>query len=199
MTAPRTDAARENDEIPGPPLPRLGNPWSARVAAARGADLDLVHRWMARPHVAAFWHQAWTRAAWADELAAQRAGSHSLPCLIDRDGTPLAYVEIYRVARDRLAAHYPYAPHDLGVHIAIGDRDHLGRGLGRALLAALAHGLFEADPDCARVVAEPDERNIPSTRAFTAAGYRHSGTIHLPEKTARLLIHPRDTGAAPER
>nr|WP_275942317.1 GNAT family N-acetyltransferase [Streptomyces spiramenti] len=148
-------------------------------------------RWMAEPHVEAFWHQAWPRDRWAAELTAQRGGDHSLPCMVAEDGRDLAYVEIYRVDRDRLAGRYPHDPHDLGVHIAVGATGDTCRGVGRRLLGALATALLTADPACRRIVAEPDLRNAPSIRAFTAAGYRRCGEVFLPEKTAALLVHPR--------
>ncbi|MFI6103058.1 GNAT family N-acetyltransferase [Streptomyces sp. NPDC051310] len=177
--------------VPGPPLPLLHAPWSARVARAEGADLDLVHGWMQSPHIDAFWHQAWPRERWYEEIAGHLAGDAILPVLIDLDGTPLAYIEVYRVIRDRLAGHYAELPHDLGVHIAIGDAGRTGRGLGRTLLRALAEGLLAADPACTRVVAEPDVTNAPSLRAFEAAGFRPAGKVAFPDKTAALLVHPR--------
>jgi RimJ/RimL family protein N-acetyltransferase len=161
------------------------------VARAEGADLDLVHGWMQSPHIDAFWHQAWPRERWAEEIAGHLAGDAILPVLIDLDGRPLAYIEVYRVLRDRLAEHYPHRPHDLGVHIAIGEAGRTGQGLGRSLLRALAVGLLAADPECARVVAEPDVHNAPSLRAFAAAGFRPVGEVVLPDKTAALLVHPR--------
>lgn len=177
--------------VPGPPLPLLHAPWSARVARAEGADLDLVHGWMQSPHIDAFWHQAWPRERWYEEIAGHLAGDAILPVLIDLDGTPLAYIEVYRVIRDRLAGHYAELPHDLGVHIAIGDAGRTGQGLGRTLLRALAEGLLAADPACTRVVAEPDVTNAPSLRAFEAAGFRPAGKVAFPDKTAALLVHPR--------
>jgi RimJ/RimL family protein N-acetyltransferase len=177
--------------VPGPPLPLLHAPWSARVARAEGADLDLVHGWMQSPHIDAFWHQAWPRERWYEEIAGHLAGDAILPVLIDLDGTPLAYIEVYRVIRDRLAGHYAELPHDLGVHIAIGDAGRTGQGLGRKLLRALAEGLLAADPACTRVVAEPDVTNAPSLRAFEAAGFRPAGKVAFPDKTAALLVHPR--------
>ncbi|MFE9630038.1 GNAT family N-acetyltransferase [Streptomyces sp. NPDC006463] len=177
--------------VPGPPLPRLGDPWSARVAQAGGDDLDLVHGWMQSPHIDAFWHQAWPRERWAQELAGHLAGDAVLPVLIGRGDQPFAYIEVYRVTRDRLAGHYPHLPHDLGLHIAIGEAGRTGQGLGRALLRALAEGLLTADPTCTRVVAEPDVTNAPSLKAFAAAGFRHAGEVTFPDKTAALLVHPR--------
>ncbi|MGA5420256.1 GNAT family N-acetyltransferase [Streptomyces lavendulocolor] len=185
---PAQSAART---VPGPPLPLLPAPWSARVARAEGADLDLVHGWMQSAHIDAFWHQAWSRTRWYEEIAGHLAGDAILPVLVDLDGRPLAYLEVYRVVRDRLAGHYAELPHDLGVHIAIGEEGRTGQGLGRALLRAVAEGLLAADPDCARVVAEPDVANAPSLRAFEAAGFRPAGEVVFPDKTAALMVHPR--------
>ncbi|GGM72516.1 hypothetical protein GCM10012275_48900 [Longimycelium tulufanense] len=179
------------EPVPGPPLPRLPRPWSVRVAAPDGADLALIHDWMGAPHVAAFWKQAWAQHRWAAELSGQLAGDHSLPCLISRDEQPVAYLEVYRVVRDRLAEHYPCRPNDLGVHLAIGELGRTGRGLGRTLLREVADGLLAADPECGRVVAEPDVRNGPSRRAFSAAGFLPVGEVSLPNKPAVLLVYPR--------
>lgn len=185
-----TAALREEVRVPAPPVPRVRAPWSIRPASV-AEDLERVWRWMQAPHVAAFWKQAWPVERWRAELERQAAGDHSLPCLLDFEGAPVAYLEVYRVMRDRLAGHYPERPHDLGVHVAIGEPGHTGRGLGRALLREVAEGLLAADPRCTRVVAEPDARNAPSLRAFTAAGFRPVGSIHLPDKTATLLVYPR--------
>ncbi|MFD0368124.1 GNAT family N-acetyltransferase [Streptomyces sp. NPDC059071] len=188
---PTVEQTADDAAIPGPPLPVLPGRWVARVARAEGADLDLVHGWMQSPHIDAFWHQAWPRERWHEEIAGHLAGDAILPLIVDLDGRPVAYLEVYRVLRDRLAGHYPQLPHDLGVHIAIGERARTGMGLGRTLLRALAEGLLAADPACVRVVAEPDVNNAPSLRAFEAAGFRPSGTVEFPDKTAALMIHPR--------
>ncbi|GGU27478.1 GNAT family N-acetyltransferase [Lentzea flava] len=176
-------------EVDAPPLPVLPPPWSVRPLSQD--DADLVAGWMNTPHVAAAWDQAWPRQKWADELARQLAGDHSLPCLASYDGRPVAYLEIYRVVRDRLAAHYPAGSHDLGVHVAIGDPQDVGRGLGSALLRAVADGLLAADPECEQVVAEPNVLNLASQRAFRNAGFRHAGEVVFPHKKAALLIRSR--------
>lgn len=180
-----------------PPLPAVAAPWWVRAARPAGADLARVHAWMAASHVAAAWDRAWTLQRWQAELQRQLAGAHSLPCLAALDGEPIAYLEVYRVVRDPLATHYPVRPHDLGVHVALGDPASCGRGLGAALLRAVADGLLAAEPACARVVAEPDERNAASVGAFARAGFRDAGRLRLPDKTAALLVRPRTTNDMP--
>lgn len=169
--------------MPPPPPPGLTGPWAARFARP-GPDVDLLVEWMRQPHVEAYWHQAWDADRWRAELTRQFAGVHSRPCLITDNGVPFAYLEVYRVALDVLAGAYRHGPDDLGVHIAIGDTAHTGRGLGTRLLTEVTDSLLRR---VSRVVAEPDVRNVHSIRAFTRAGYQTIGEIPLPDKRALLL------------
>ncbi|MFD7654871.1 GNAT family N-acetyltransferase [Actinosynnema sp. NPDC059797] len=187
------DAYRTTDDlsgVPGPPLPVLTGRWRAR-AADPGRDLSLVHRWMQAPHVAAFWHQAWPRERWAEELRNQLGGVHSLPVLVDLDGDPVMYLEVYRAARDVVAGVYPARPHDIGLHVAVGELAMTDRGLVRSLLPVLTEALFEADPRCTRVLLEPDVRNRRAISSFTAGGFAPVGEVLLPDKVALLMVRSR--------
>jgi lysine N-acyltransferase len=188
------DAYRHSDDlsaVPAPPLPVLTDGWHARAVDPDGYDLDLVHRWMQAPHVAAFWHQAWPRARWEEELRGQLAGVRSLPCLVDQGGDPLMYLEVYRAARDVVAQVYAARPHDLGLHVAVGDLGMTDRGLVRSLLPVLTDALFAADPRCTRVLLEPDVRNRRAISSFTAGGFQPVGEVLLPDKVALLMVRTR--------
>ncbi|NUT51753.1 MAG: acetyltransferase [Saccharothrix sp.] len=189
------DAYRSTDDlsaVPGPPLPVLAGGWHARAVDPDTRDLDVVHRWMQAPHVAAFWHQAWPRERWEQELRRQLSGSHSLPVLVSRDDEgPLLYLEVYRAARDVVAKVYPARPHDLGLHVAVGELSMTDRGLVRALLPGLTSALFEADPRCTRVLLEPDVRNRRAISSFTAGGFEPVGEVLLPDKVALLMVRTR--------
>ncbi|MER7840313.1 GNAT family N-acetyltransferase [Streptomyces sp. NPDC096040] len=155
-------------------------------------DLPIISGWMNDPAVAAFWQLAGSRAQTEDHLRAQLAGDgRSVPCLGRLDGVPMSYWEIYRADLDPLARHYPARPHDTGVHLLIGDAADRGRGLGSALLRAVADLVLDHRPACARVVAEPDLRNTPSVAAFLDAGFRYAAEVALPAKRAALMIRDR--------
>ncbi|MBV2363769.1 acetyltransferase [Streptomonospora sp. NEAU-YY374] len=175
-----------------PPEVRPAPPFAARVARDHGADLDLVHAWMNRPHVAAFYDQAWSRERWGDELAAQRAGTFARPHIVGYEGADVAYVELYRAARDVVARHYAAEPHDVGLHIAIGAAERTGAGLGRRVIDAVAAAVFAADPECRRVVMEPDAANTAARRAAEGAGLRLLAEVDLPHKRAALLVRTRE-------
>lgn len=182
-------------DVPGVPIPELGAGWSLRPVRVAGADggpdVALVHRWMNNEHVAVNWNQAWSVPQWRDELAGQLAGRHSAPCIVGLDGRDVGYLELYRVQRDKLARCYSHDPHDLGVHIAIGEPDAIGRGVGSSLLRAVAEGLLSADPDCARVVAEPNVHNGASVGAFGKAGFERAAEVGLPNKNSALMVFDR--------
>ncbi|MGA8117261.1 MAG: GNAT family N-acetyltransferase [Actinocatenispora sp.] len=157
------------------------------------ADLPLVHDWMHQPHVVPYWQQDWPAERLRGYLLDQFAGDASRPCLGLLAGEPVSYWEVYRPVRDPLGDAYPARPTDLGVHLLIGRRDLTGSGLGTVLLRAVRDGLWQADPACDRIVAEPDVRNVPSVRAFGKAGFHRHDDIDLPGKTAALMIAERSS------
>ena len=144
------------------------------------------------PAVAAFWELSGPETETEDHLRAQLGGDgRSVPCLGVLDGTPMSYWEIYRADLDPLARHYPARLHDTGLHLLIGGVANRGRGLGTTLLRAVSDLVLDRRPSCARVIAEPDLRNIPSVSAFLSAGFRFSAEVDLPDKNAALMVRDR--------
>lgn len=211
MTIPSSPSASPPDARAVPPAePPVGPPveplagladWAATDTVAGSfrlvpvdpeRDLPLLTDWMNDPAVDAFWQLAGPAERTARQLRRQLvAGGHSLPCLGLLDGRPMSYWEVYRADLDPLAAHYPAEPLDMGLHLAIGPPEDRGRGLGSALLRAVAASVLDHTPGCARVVAEPDVRNLASIAAFRAAGFHRAAELELPEKRAALLVRRR--------
>ena len=154
-------------------------------------ELELVHGWMHEPHVAPYWKQTWTLPEWSEKVRRYLAGDHALPVLICCHDEPVAYLQIYRVLRDYVMQfvepHYEHHPHDLGAHIAIGERALTGKGYAIKLGAVLAPALFAADPLCRRIIGEPDASNLPAVRVAEALGFRRITDVEMPDKTAALM------------
>ncbi|WP_241990191.1 MULTISPECIES: GNAT family N-acetyltransferase [unclassified Streptomyces] len=208
---PQRDAAPPTAERGAPPpvspADARTRPWAPvdtpagtfqLVPADPERDLTTLTRWMNDPAVAAFWELAGDESVTAGHLAPQLADhSHSTPWIGVLSGTPISYWELYRADLDRLARYYPARPHDMGVHLLIGEARHRGRGTGTALLRAVTGLVLDHIPRCTRVVAEPDLRNTPSVLAFLRAGFRLSAEIDLPEKRAALMVRDRTPHTRP--
>ncbi|ARH93535.1 MULTISPECIES: GNAT family N-acetyltransferase [Streptomyces] len=185
------------------PGPLLGDPGDWGTADTPGGpfalvpvrperDLDRITGWMNDPAVAAFWELAGPPETTAAHLRGQLDGDgRSVPCLGVLDGVPMSYWEIYRADLDPLARHYAARPQDTGIHLLVGRGADRGRGLGSALLRAVADLVLDHRPRCSRVLAEPDLRNTASVAAFLTAGFRFAEEIELPEKRAALMIRDR--------
>ena len=154
-------------------------------------DLDLVHAWMNDPEVARFWKMPWPRQQIASYLRRQDRSTHSAPYLGDLDLVPMSYWELYRADLDPLAQHYAAREHDAGVHMLLGPAECRGRGLAVSLFRAVSSWQLDADPDAARVVAEPDVENTRVIRALERAGFRRDTDLELPNKRAALMIRDR--------
>lgn len=155
-------------------------------------DLRLIAAWMNDPAVAAFWELSGPEEVTAAHVRAQLEGDgRSVPCLGMLDGVPMSYWEIYRADLDPIARYCPLRPHDTGLHLLIGGVPDRGRGVGTALLRAVADLVLDQRPGCSRVLAEPDLRNVPSVAAFLSAGFRMSAEIELPAKRAALMVRDR--------
>lgn len=185
-----------------PPLPTLPSPWGLRFARADGHDLDLIHKWMNAPHVAKFWDQAWPKQRWAEELETQLAGDYSRPFILTLDGREMGYVELYRAARDVIAAHYPALPNDLGVHGAIGEPDLAGQGLAYRFWVHLIKAVFEVEPGCRRLVTDPDAGHRVARRLDEGVARKMGGRLmceaDLPHKRAALYVYPRTPADLPD-
>ncbi|MFD4367042.1 GNAT family N-acetyltransferase [Rhodococcus sp. NPDC058521] len=151
-------------------------------------DVTVVHRWMNSPEVAAGWEQAWPRARWQKHLTQQLDGTYSVPLLVSDEGCDVAYVEIYRAHADVVSHCYPSQPHDIGFHIAIGPDALRGRGRGTLLIRSLLAGIFDAAPECARIVSDPDVRNEAALRVDQKLGLTRVGDFQLPHKTTALHL-----------
>ena len=160
-------------------------------------DLRLITAWMNDPAVAAFWELAGPEEVTAAHLRAQLDGDgRSVPCLGVLDGVPMSYWEIYRADLDPIARHCRARPHDTGLHLLIGGVADRGRGLGTALLRAVADLVLDQRSACGRVLAEPDVRNVASVVRLPERGIppvRRSG----PARQARGADGPRPGAARP--
>ncbi|MFE2296733.1 GNAT family N-acetyltransferase [Streptomyces sp. NPDC059445] len=167
-------------------------------------DGPVVHDWVDSDR-AAFWGM---RGLARDQVTAIYAHMETLDThrayLLVKDGEPVALLQTYEPAADRVGECYPVEPGDIGVHLLLAPA---GPGGGRpgwttALLSAAAsYVLLGLGRD--RVVVDPDVRNERAIARFHRQGFTPGPVVvlpevdlpdvRLPEKHAQLAFLARET------
>jgi aminoglycoside 6'-N-acetyltransferase len=142
------------------------------------ADLPLVSRWLAQPHVARWWR---------DPADLESVRTQFRPCLTGADptevfvievaGQPAGIIQQYRVDDEpewarAVAATGAVTANAAGIDYLIGEIAHIGRGHGTAAISAITARAFGRYPDADVVVAAPQQANVASWKALERAGYQ---------------------------
>ena len=180
-----TDLPDEVAQVPPPQIPVLADPYAIRVVDP-AADASTISEWMNRPHLAEAWEYAWPEQRWRGYLMAQLAGSYSRPLIGSLRGVNHGYVEVYRAAKDSIAPRYDAHPFDLGLHAAIADLRIVNRGFGPLLMPRLTKSLFDTDPQCRRIMFDPDYRNTAARRLCEFAGCEFLGEHDMANRRMAL-------------
>ncbi|MBA4083987.1 MAG: siderophore synthetase [Kytococcus sp.] len=152
------------------------------VPAEHGA---LLHTWVTHPRSAFWGMQGSTRAESREAFDEIDAAAHHDAWLGRVDDEPVFLTETYDPAHSALAAHYPVAAGDLGMHVLVAPTGTPVRGLTSQVFRAVMHFCFR-HPATTRVVVEPDARNHPIHSKNAAAGFVVDRRISLPDKEALL-------------
>jgi RimJ/RimL family protein N-acetyltransferase len=187
-TLPRelTDLPDEVRSVPPPPsAAELPEPYAVRLADP-DADAEMIAEWMSRPLLAEAWESAWPASRWHRYLRAQLDGSYSRPFLASRDGKDLAYIELYRAAKDSIATRYEAAPYDLGIHAAIADLEFTSVGIAQHVFSYFVASVLSQEPRCRRIMFDPDHRNNIARRFCERAGCGFLGEHNMSNRRMAL-------------
>ena len=100
--------------------------------------------------------------------------------VIEYERVPIGWVQWYSWADYPDHARQIQAePCSAGIDLAIGCVDRIGIGLGPLIIRGFLSGVVFSSPSVCAVVADPEEANVRSVRAFDKAGFKAIDTIRL--------------------
>ncbi len=142
-----------------------------------GNDLVQVSRWLAEPHVAAWWKDPADLASVQQEFLPSIEGDDPTEVfIIEVAGRAAGLIQRYLVDDDPGWARAMQATGAVsgcaaGVDYLIGESALTGRGYGTAAIATFTGLTLERYPQAGAVVAAPQQANVASWRALARAGY----------------------------
>jgi aminoglycoside 6'-N-acetyltransferase len=146
------------------------------------ADLPLIERWLAEPHVRQWWGDP-------AEQYALVSGDLDEPAMdqyiVTAGGTPFGYLQCY----DLTAWNSGFGAQPAGtrgIDLFIGDVDMIARGHGSALLRSFVEDRLRRGAP--RMVTDPDPANVRAIRAYEKAGFVRDRLVKTPDGTALLML-----------
>ena len=145
------------------------------------ADMPLIRRWLAAPHVAEWWHDPETLEFVGGDLNHPDLAQF----IVSLDGRSFAYLQSYRLG-DWHVSFGPQPGGTRGLDQFIGEADMLGCGHGSAFIRAFIDQLFARGVP--RIVIDPSPSNARAIRAYEKAGFVPQDEIVTPDGPALLMI-----------
>lgn len=141
----------------------------------RPADYQVLHRWLTTPEVLE-WYEGRDQDFDLDDIVEDYEPSSELardgvePAIVELDGRPVAYVQLYELARH--AAEFGLADgRDIwSLDLFVGEPELHATGIGRRIVRDVAEHLL-GRPGARDVVIMPYPENERAVRSYTAAGF----------------------------
>lgn len=140
------------------------------------ADLPLLARWLAEPHVARFWLEPSDLPSVSERYGPALDGADPTELFTVRAaGRAVGMIQRYRLSDEpewarALPAGVVRIPTAVGIDYFIGEPDALRHGYGSAAIALCSARSF-AEPEVDQIVAAPQQANVASWRALERAGF----------------------------
>jgi RimJ/RimL family protein N-acetyltransferase len=155
-------------------------------------DVKLLHSWMNEKHVVPYWKLDLSLSDYSLHLRNFLKYKHQTLLIGEIDGVPISYWESYWVKGDLIGTYYEFDEYDQGVHLLIGDKDYLGKGIIYPLLMTILSQKFRVS-QTEKVIAEPDVQNEKMIYVFKKCGFTPIKEVELPDKTGLLMFCERNS------
>jgi aminoglycoside 6'-N-acetyltransferase len=133
--------------------------------------------------VAAWWHERLDLASVDAKYGPRVDGAEPTHTfVIEYGGRPVGWIQWY------LWFDYPEHARQLGADLAIGELAMTGLGLGSVAISEFLKQIAFADPGVGAVIADPEEANLRSLRAFEKAGFKVTNTVQLAGESFKRRI-----------
>lgn len=148
------------------------------------ADLPMLHEWLGRPHVAAWWGPADSIAELREDFL---TGGTTRAFIARAGGEAIGFLQCYVVMGSGDGWWEDETdPGARGIDQFLAHEAQLNQGLGRAMVKAFVAEIFK-DPGVTVVQTDPSPRNLRAIRCYAAAGFEAAGEVLTPDGPALLM------------
>lgn len=158
---------------PAPPSRPADPPGPATIRPLTRDDFPLLRRWLAMPHVQAWWPSEPVTPAGIERKYGPRVDGTepTRVFIIELPGQAIGIIQCYRHEDHPEWDRAVGIPAAAGIDYLIGEAAQCGRGIGPAAITRFTPHVFALYPDVTVIVAAPQAANHASRRALEKAGF----------------------------
>jgi aminoglycoside 6'-N-acetyltransferase len=156
------------------------------------SDFPLLQKWLSEPHIDAWWHQSLDLPGLERKYGPRIDGIEPVHVyIIEYEQRPIGWIQWYRWPDyPEHAAQLKVEAGAAGIDLSIGEIASVGKGVGSRAIREFVLGVVSTKPGVTAVVADPEEQNGRSCRAFEKAGFICIRTVQVrDEKVWRRVMH----------
>jgi aminoglycoside 6'-N-acetyltransferase Ib len=160
------------------------------------SDLELLHDWLNRPHVAEWWDGPLSFAEVRRRYVPAPDGSSSLrPYIACLNRTPVGFIQSYVAIAAQASGWWleETDPGVVGIDLFLADAENLGKGIGAEMIVQFVEHLFR-NPAVTKIQTDPAPANLRAIRCYEKAGFRKVGIVDTPDGAALLMVIERRNG-----
>jgi acetyl CoA:N6-hydroxylysine acetyl transferase len=153
-------------------------------------DIATLYKWMCQEYAGPLLHRTQPPSEMEELYLSMIESDISQPFMGLINDVPICQIDVYKAQQDAISLYYNARPGDYGIKMELAPLV-LQQNITLLLQTCLEY--FFSFPEVGRIVADIDMRNDSNQHMFKEAGFRNTGTIQGPYKSAALYICTRNS------
>jgi RimJ/RimL family protein N-acetyltransferase len=153
-------------------------------------DLDLLCRWLDKPHVKEWWNDSLTHEEIKDKYRERIDSNTVAPFIAYCNDQPIGFIQYYYANKIDNGWWPDQIEGTVGIDQFIGEEELINRGYGTRMIRSFNKILLE-NPDIYKIIADVDPKNLRAIRCYEKSGLSLLGEIKTPDGLAYLMARYR--------
>ena len=150
------------------------------------SHLDLLCKWMNKPHVKEWWNDGLTCLQIKEKYQRRVGGATILPFIVYLDKRPIGFIQYYFADKVDDVPWIHEREGVVGIDQFIGEEDLINQGLGTQMIKGFIEKLA-VKASIKKIITEVDPRNLRAQRCYEKVGFSFAKEVITPDGPAYLM------------
>lgn len=149
--------------------------------------LRIFRSWLAQDHIKPFWQEPESESEFEEKFLVRLPQRGVQSFVIQESGQAIGYIQYYEALKVGGGWWENEKPGTFGIDLMIGEKTHLGRGLGPKIIREFIELLIRRERGATSIIIDPEPSNLRAIKAFGRAGFIVEKEMTTPGGRALLM------------